>query len=283
MKHEIWFAVSLCCLLLVSCGQGKRDTGIFPSQHPVSVKTPPQGIPDRDRYTKYDRDAILKKVTEDKRYGDLIENTRKSVGQLVSMSDEQLRGLIPPANTKRALMVHRKGCPVHGGGVSVYQPFGTTVDLSLPLQVRCPIGGEVYPSRDFPDDGQGWLDDRPDSPTKGEKYYFVGWFNHWFLQSLPARIKMLGQLWFLTGDEKYSRTAQVLLRRFMEVYPDIDSNDLTYDGTDRGVYIKTTCTPWEGPALMNLTDGFELLLPTVDDQFIRDYRDLTSTKYEVRF
>ncbi|MCE5249911.1 heparinase II/III-family protein [bacterium] len=273
MKHICHFTALAVCLVLLSCGQGKKDTGIFPSPHPVTVKAPPQGIPDRDRYTKFDRDAVLKKVAEDERYSGLIENARKSVAQLVAMSDDQLRGLIPPANTKRALMVNRNGCPVHGGGVAVYQPFGTSADLSYPLHVKCPIGGEVYPNKDFPDDGQGWVDNRPDSPTKGEKYYFVGWFNHWFLTSLPGRIKTLGQLWFLTGDEKYSHTAQVLLKRFMEVYPDIDSNDLTYDGSDWGIYIKTTCTPWEGPGLMNMTMGFELLLPTVDDQFIRDYRE----------
>ncbi len=42
----------------------------------------------------------------------------------------------------------------------------------------------------------------------------------------------LGQLWFLTGEDVYAKKAKVLLRRFMEVYPDIDGNDLTYDGTD---------------------------------------------------
>lgn len=248
------------------------EEGIFPSPHPVSIVRPATpGHSVKSRYTVHDRDAVLRKMADDTRYGDLVDKARASVEQLVSMSDDQLRGCIPPANTKRACMVHRKGCPVHGGGVAVYQPFGVTADISLPLQVKCPIGGEVYPNEDFPDDGQGWLDTRPDSPTKGERYFFVGWFNMWFLRTLPDNIKTLGQLWFLTGEEKYSHTAQVLLRRFMEVYPDIDGNDLTYDGTDWGVYIKMLPTMWEGSALMNMTRGVELLLPTLSDDFVREY------------
>jgi hypothetical protein len=247
--------------------------GISPSRHPVSIVAPVKPGPTvKSRWKMFDRAAVQKKMNADPRYAELVKSARGSVAALVANSDDELRALIPPANTKRALMVHRKGCPVHSGGVAVYQPFGTTVDLSLPLQVKCPIGGEVYPNRDFPDDGQGWLDNRPDSPTKGERYYFVGWFTEWFLNSLPSHIKTLGQLWFLTGEEVYAKKAQVLLRRFMEVYPDIDGRDLTYDGTDWGVYIKMTATMWEGGALMNITRGVELLLPTLSDDFVRDFR-----------
>lgn len=269
-KIPLVFALSLSSAA-VSFGQ-QRD-GIFPSPHPVAIVAPGKPGPTlKSRWKTFDRAAVLKKMNADPRYADLVKRARGSVAALIAKSDDELRALIPPANTKRALMVHRKGCPVHGGGVSVYQPFGTGVDLSLPLQVKCPIGGEVYPNRDFPDDGQGWLDTREGSPTKGEKYYFVGWFDHWFLQSLPARLKTLGQLWFLTGEEVYAKKAQVLLGRFMEVYADMDSNDLTYDGTDWGVYVKMTCTPWEGGVLMNITDSIELILPTLDDGFLEFFK-----------
>ncbi len=275
MRRRIFLTSSAAAALTATAGRAQAagvPEGIFPSPHPVRiVEAVRPGPTVKSRYKQYDRDAVLARMQHDTRYDALVKNARASVEQLAAMSDEQLRGLIPPANTKRALMVHRKGCPVHGGGVAVYQPFGQKPDLSLPLQVKCPIGGEIYPNADFPDDGQGWLDERPDSPTKGERYYFVGWFNQWFLNSLPGHIRTLGQLWFLTGEERYTRTAQSLLRRFMEVYPDIDGNDLTYDGTDWGVYIKMTATMWEGSALMNLTRGVELLLPTLSDDFVRDF------------
>ena len=275
-------AAVIASSLIVSCGPQKQQA-FFPSPHEVKVdRASLRRASVREGYRTYDREAILQKVAADKDYAGLIEKSRASVANLMSMSDEQFRALIPPANTKRALMVHRKGCPVHGGGVAVYQPFGTSVNLNYPLQVKCPIGGEVYPNKDFPDDGQGWVDNRPDSPTKGEKYYFIGWFNHWFLQSLPGHIKTMGQLWFLTGEEVYSHKARVLLERFMEVYPDMDGNDLTYDGTDWGVYVKMLPTMWEGSALLNLTQGVELLLPsaqsakpgepTFDDEFLKSFQ-----------
>ena len=88
------------------------------------------------------------------------------------------------------------------------------------------------------------------------------------LYSLPTHIKTMGQLWFLTGEDVYAHTARILLERFMEVYPDIDGQDLTYDGTDWGVYVKMTGTYWEGPALRNMVWGIELLLPNFDAALI---------------
>jgi len=270
-------ATFICILFAsvsMSCAQQQIKEGIFPSPHEIMLlSTSAKSTSVSDGYKTFDLEAILRQVADNPRFDTAIAAAKKSVAQLMAMSDSELRALIPPADTKRALMVHRKGCPVHGGGTAVYQPFGTTVDLKYPLQVRCPIGGEVYPNDDFPDDGQGWLDDRPGSPTEGERYYFTGWFNHWFLYSMPGYVKTMAQVWFLTGEEKYSHTARVLIERFMEVYPDIDGRDLTYDGTDWGVYVKMTGTFWEGTVLMDLTRGIELLLPTFEDSFIRDIHD----------
>ncbi|MBT4483653.1 MAG: hypothetical protein HOC71_08250, partial [Candidatus Latescibacteria bacterium] len=272
MNRTFYGAAVLCCIFLASCTSDRPENVFFPSPPEVTYDRSLLHLSSvREGYRKFSRDDILKKIEGDTRYAELSEQARKSVSRLVSMSDDELRSLILPADTKRALMVHRKGCPVHGGGTSVYQPFGTSVDLSYPLEVRCPVGGEVYPNKDFPDDGSGWLDNRPDSPTKGERYYFLGWFQHWFLQSLPGRIKTLGQLWFLTGEEVYYHKAKVLLERFIEVYPGMDGDDLTYDGTDWGVYVKMLPTMWEGSALMNLVKGVELLLPVLDDGIIERF------------
>ncbi len=258
---------------VLSCSSGKEQA-FFPDPPQVSYdRSTLEKSSVRDGYETFDRDAVLARMESDDRYEALVERGKKSVEQLMAMDDETLRSLICPAHYIRALMVHRKGCPVHGGGTSVYQPFGTSssVDLAHPLQVKCPIGGEVYPNADFPDDGSGWTDDREDSPTKGEKYYFLGWFNHWFLQSMPARVKTMAQLWIITGDDAYAHTATVLLDRFMEVYPDMDGDDLTYDGTDWGVYVKMLPTMWEGAALSNLVSAVEILLPSLDDAFIERF------------
>ena len=228
--------VAALLILAAGCASCGESTGGFePSPHGIGAIAQKQVLSSpKERYRSYDREAILKRAGADDRFTAAIERVRKAEEPLASMRAEELRALIPSADTKRALMVHRKGCPVHAGCDAVYRPFGIIVDLSHPLRAGCSIGGEYYPNADFPDDGQGWLDDRPGSPTEGERYYFTGWFNHWFLFSLGEHIKQLAQLWFLTGEERYFRTARVLLDRFAEVYPDLDGQDLTYDGTDWG-------------------------------------------------
>ena len=261
------------CLAFLSCGGG-NDTAFHPSPPEVAFDRSTLDLASvREGYHTFDRESIMKTAAEDERYAPLLKRARGQVEKLVAMSDEEIRALIPPANTIRALMVHRNGCPVHGGGTSVYQPFGINVDLDYPLHVKCPIGGEVYPNADFPDDGSGWVDNRPDSSTKGDKYYFVGWFNHWFLRQTPGWFRTMAQIWYITGEEVYAHKARVLLERFMEVYPDIDGDDLTYDGTDWGVYVKMLPTMWEGGALMNLVDGVELLLPVLDDDFLARFHE----------
>ena len=272
-KNRRYLYLLLGSILIICCSDKDRE-GIVPSSHTIDLfKDSKVNTSTRDRYNKFDRKTILNIVTNDDRYTSAIESAKNSVEPLIRMSDEELRALIPPAHTKRAMMVHRSGCPVHGGGTAVYQPFGIKANLNYPLKVHCPIGGEEYPNSDFPDDGQGWLDNRAGSPTEGERYYFIGWFNHWFLNQMPTYFKTMAHLWFLTGEQVYRDKACVILERFMEVYPDIDGKDLTYDGTDWGVYVKMTGTYWEGTVLMNLASGIELFLPTFDDGFIEEINE----------
>ncbi len=256
-------------LALVAAGNDSGPAGrIVPSVHTLAPSLSKPAGSTGYRYRTFDRDSILRRMSDDSRYGEALARMKNSMAPFVSFSDEHIRSLIPPAHTKRALMVHRRGCPVHGGGTGVYLPFGQRIDLTHPLQVQCPIGKEWYPNADFPDDGSGWLDNRTDSPTKGERYYFVGWFNQWFLNSISGYLKPLAQLWFLTGDDVYRHKALVLLDRFMEVYPDIDSKDLTYDGTDWGVYVKMTGSFWEGAVLLELANAVEILAHSLDRAYL---------------
>ena len=215
-------------IVTLSCSRDNSE-GISPgSYHKKAVVTAePTSKGTEYNYQTFDHEKLRRRLQEDKRFDNIIQAAKESVSGIVSKSDEEIRTLIAPADTKRAFMVHRSGCPVHGGGTGVYQPFGTRIALSHPFQVRCPIGGEWYPNRDFPDDGQGWLDMRPVSSTKGERYYFAGWFQHWFLHSVGRYLKTMAQLWLVTGEKLYSEKAQVLLERFTEVYPDLSFYDLT--------------------------------------------------------
>jgi len=243
---------------------GKPAGGIHPGTV-TSAPTIPSAAPGDGPYAyrTFDRNEILTRLGDDPRFEALVDRAKDEAAGIVGKSDGEVRALIGPAGMKRAFMVHRSGCPVHGGGTGVYLPFGTSVDLDHPGRVRCPIGGELYPNAEFPDDGDGWLDDRPGSPTKGERFYFRGWFQHWFLQTVGARVKTLAQLWLVTGEDVYRHKAEVLIERFAEVYPDIDSEDLTYSGADWGVYVKTTGSYWEGTTLLNFAKGVEILSPVL--------------------
>ena len=258
--------------LLQGCASGSQEQAFHPSPHNAGIEIAaiaPAGL--RGGYQIFDRDAIRAAIDSNEAYVPLIARMRQRAERLVGMSDDDLRALIPPASTIRALMVNTRGCPLHGGGTSVYQPFGTSANIDHPLGVKCPIGGEVYPNAQFPDDGSGWMDDRPGSDTEGERFYFTGWFNHWFLQQLPGNIETMARLWFVLDDARYAHKAMVLLERFMEVYPDMDGDDLTYDGTDWGVYVKMLPTMWEGNALLDLVDSVELMLPLLDDDFLQRF------------
>lgn len=233
---------------------------------PIVMKKRAAG--ERYNYRVFNADSIRARVAADSRYQAVIARYKASIEPLLGMSDDEVRHLILPAHTIRAFMVNRAGCPVHGGGTAVYQPFGISVDLTHPHQVRCTIGGEWYPNDEFPDDGSSWLDTRSDSPTKGQRFYFKGWFQHWFLKTIGDRLKTLAQLWIITGDDVYRAKAVALLDRFADIYPDIDPNECTYSGDDWGVYVKMTGSYWEGATLLNTALAVEILYPTLPPEFV---------------
>ncbi len=230
--------------------------------------------PIRKFYQPPDIDAVRSRLQTSTEAGRALQTTidqlKQTEADFIALSREEIRRLIPPAETKRSMMVHRQGCPLCGGGTQVFAPFGKTIDLKKPLQATCQICSHVFPDEHFPDTGQGWIDDRPNSPTKGERYYFVGWFAHWMWTLVGQHTYNLATLWALTGDPMYAEKARFLLERVAEVYADLKGEDLSYDGTEKwtGVYVKMTGTYWEGPILTDLAKGIEILLPTLSDSLL---------------
>jgi hypothetical protein len=45
--------------------------------------------------------------------------------------------------------VHNHGCPVHGTKIYEKDLYSWIIDFDRPFKVKCPIGGEEYPSNDF--------------------------------------------------------------------------------------------------------------------------------------
>jgi hypothetical protein len=171
----------------------------------------------------------------------ILEPSMVEARYWAAWTDEALRDLVTTAEVPRAVELCNAGCPIHGR--KIYEgingsSFPWIVDPKHPFQVKCPIGGETYPSNDYGayyrsgfkdkslltgkivDDGWGWVG--PD----GNRYWFVAHANHlvWQGPGLDSRciingIRSLSRAYVLTGDRTYAHKAAVLFRRVAEVYP----------------------------------------------------------------
>ncbi|MGE5508052.1 MAG: heparinase II/III family protein [Chitinophagales bacterium] len=145
----------------------------------------------------------------------------------VGRSDESIRELVP---VESPLGERSCNCPVHGGGPAEWSWL-----LDQPYSLRCGRGGEVYPNAEFPDEGAGWLDQRPGSATYGKRFFFVGRCRGLLFEELEEATVALAVTGILTGNLRYARKAAVIMARVAEVYrgyPQHDNADgkLPYGG-----------------------------------------------------
>ena len=191
-------------------------------------------------------------------------------------TDEALRDVVTTAEVPRAVELCNAGCPIHGR--KIYEgingsSFPWLVDPKHPFQVKCPIGGETYPSNDYAayyhsgfkdkasltgpymDDGWGWT--APD----GQKYWFVAHANHlvWQGPGLDSRciingIRSLSRAYLLTGDHLYAHKAAVLLRRVAAVYP-----TMNYEQQSRfGELMATQGTRYTGKIVNLIWESYQI-------------------------
>jgi hypothetical protein len=168
----------------------------------------------------------------------LREKAEAAAAKWLAMDDEALWRFVPDADLPRALNVRfGAGCPVHGEAVfrkGGHYPW--LMDPEKPFKVKCPVGGEVYPSNDFAaylesgrkekldttapyvDDGNGWLD------AEGNRYWFVAHYVFWqrWRKDVFGALGALSHAYELTGDPVYAHKTGVLLGRLTEVYPKMD-------------------------------------------------------------
>ena len=169
----------------------------------------------------------------------IAENAKKNAKPWIEMSDQELWEFVLDAEVPRALNVRFEfGCPIHGEEVfrkGGHYPWILSSDH--PFKVKCPVGGEFYPTNDFEsylkkgrkeklntrekyvDDGFGWIDEN------GNRYWFVGhyiFWHRWRKEILGGAIPSLGSAFELTGDPVYAHKLGVLLGRICEVYPKMD-------------------------------------------------------------
>ncbi|MEI6502940.1 MAG: hypothetical protein WCP21_18170, partial [Armatimonadota bacterium] len=151
----------------------------------------------------------------------------------------------------------KAGCPVHREKIyeeDAYYPWIVDVEKA-PYKLKCPLGGELYPSNDFAagdlktgpyaDDGGGYND-------AGCFYHFLGLYSHYAYNTmLQPAIKAFGHAYMLTGDKRYAHKAAVCLLKEAFEYPNAtDRKDRTYQpgyGKQSGMI---TDVVWSGPCLV---------------------------------
>ncbi|MEI7552676.1 MAG: heparinase II/III family protein [Verrucomicrobiota bacterium] len=212
---------------------------------PPRVRTPQFPLKDaRTLFTAAEIQQARANVAQYPAARKVADDIRQEADYWAEWSDAALRAVISTAEVPRSFEVCPEGCPVHGRKIfevtGKFYPW--IIDPRTPYQVKCPIGGETYPSNDYGrfyrsgfkdrsdfdgpyvDDGRGWVG------PNGQRYWFVAHWNHWVWtmhESAPHRnilggLAALGRAYLLTGEARYAHKAAVLLQRTAEVYPNMD-------------------------------------------------------------
>ena len=259
---------------------------------PFQPRTPQ--FPLKDARTLFTHEGIAQARANVARYPTartLADGILKEAGYWVEWSDEELRDVVPSAEVPRAFDCCTAGCPVHGR--KIFEVTGVTypwiIDPKNPFKVKCPIGGETYPSNDYGkfyrsgfkdrsdfngpyvDDGRGWV--APD----GQRYWFVAHWNHWLWmmhgsaphQNLAGGLTALGRAYLLTGEARYAHKAAVLLRRIAEVYPNMDHESQSRFGAILAAkgerYTgKVVNAIWESYLIAGFAEVYDAVWPSLD-------------------
>ncbi len=212
--------------------------------------------------------------------------TLNRAAQWLEIPDKAVLEMVPPPSVPRALYVHETGCPVHGLTIQRYGPYAWIVSSDLPWKVKCPVGGEVYPSNDFgaylktgmkdrslltgayPDDGWGWMKPEGD----GKKFWFVGYYNHWglWVGTILVGLKDLGLAYLLTGDSRYAHKAAIMLWQIAEYYPDYRYEKQSRRGTEfdpnyRGKILYHT---WENNTAAVMAETYDSVFPALREDTV---------------
>jgi len=166
----------------------------------------------------------------------------KSAASWAERDDEFLRRMVVPPQVPRCYDIHNLGCPVHGQEANKNGLYKWEYSIDRPFKIRCPAGGEEYPSNDFPaylasgmkdrslltgqyaDDGWGW-----NKPGDNHNYWFVAYYAHWSMQrELQQAITALSMGALVAEDPQQARLfahkCAVLLWQLATYYPDYDYN-----------------------------------------------------------
>jgi hypothetical protein len=157
--------------------------------------------------------------------------------QWVALTDEEIWSLQPDSTIPRWHWVNiQKGCPVHGTEVyktGAFYPWlhengqsirsGGYPAFPYTWKMKCPIGGELYPSNDFgngdmtsgefADDGFGGACD-----YKGSKYGFLAELTQGYCHKMLNVAPACANGYLSTGDPRYAHKALVAMCRLAVEY-----------------------------------------------------------------
>ncbi|NLY01417.1 MAG: hypothetical protein GXY83_35445 [Rhodopirellula sp.] len=152
---------------------------------------------------------------------------KKSKGGWLDCPDDDIWAMQPDSTIPRWHWTNIQfGCPVHGKEIyreRSYYPWGMDGKHPWRWKIRCPVGGEEYPSNDFaagdmtsgpfPDDGIGGA-----CLHNGEKYGFIAELCQFYCRRMMTVAPACAAAYVSTGDRQYAHKALVALCRLAEEY-----------------------------------------------------------------
>ncbi|MCX7825998.1 MAG: hypothetical protein N2689_10620 [Verrucomicrobiae bacterium] len=143
-------------------------------------------------------------------------------GGYLSMSDERIWAMQPDSTIPRWHWVNiQHGCPIHGKDVyakRAYYPWQLDPSTPWRWKIKCPVGGEEYPSNDFangdmtrgefPDDGIGG-----GCVRDGKHYGFIAELSQYYCRRMMTVAPDCANGYVRTGDVRYVHKALVALCR----------------------------------------------------------------------
>ena len=182
---------------------------------PQRIEAARQNVAQHD-WAKRKQDYILTHGQFDPLRDGSFGKAYRGAQAVAAKSDDEVFDLMPPVTIPRRVD-HKETttCPIHGEKIrarSAYVPWRLDFD-NHPWKVICPTGGEMYPSEEFPDDGDGII--------VGDKRIQVTRFyaHHSYIYNTIPSLRALATAYLLTGEKQYGEKAAVLLAAIAANFP----------------------------------------------------------------
>ncbi len=119
------------------------------------------------------RDPARRNIQESEKARKILTRIKKRSSPWMRISKTDLRKMVPPPEVPQAFNSSFLGCPEHGMDLYKYGNYAWIIEpFKRPWKLKCPIGGEEYPSNDF----QAFLDSKlSDRSLLGGPYPDDGW------------------------------------------------------------------------------------------------------------